>query len=440
MQLFSNTSPIAQSAHKLELLVRSQLWLQVLIGMLFGVGIGLMLGPNANVLDRQTAVITAQWLALPGDLFLRLIKMILIPLVFFSILRGLGGSNVKDLASIGPKFLVYLLCTTTIASSVGLLLANIIQPGKYVSLAPADADTSITLDTPTDENVHLMESIPNYIVNVLPENPLASAMEGEMFSIVIFSLMLGVALAMQPNARINSLLQLFDDLLAVFMTIVKWAMLLAPLAVFGLTARIAAEVGMDVLLGMGMYVATVILGLVLLLLLYYSLVFLFKKFNPLEFAGSMAGLQLLAFSTSSSAAVMPASIQTATEKLEVDESTAEIIVPLGTTINMDGTALYQSIAVMFMAQVAGIELTVAQMGLVVLTLVASSIGSPGTPGVGVAILGVVASNLGIPTTGHALVIGVDRILDMCRTAVNVTGDLTACVIFDPKRPGWKFWK
>lgn len=431
MLFFDSKSTIGALTHKLESLVRGKLWLQVLLGMALGLLVGILMGPDVGLVAKKQAMITAEWIALPGEIFLRLIKMVLVPLVFFSIIRGLGGSNIKELRRVGPKFLIYLLCTTTFACVLGIGLANLLEPGSYVQLnAKQSTDALMVLNNGSGD---IAKSLPKTMVELIPENPLAAAMNGEMLSIVIFSLLFGIAFAMQNNNRIKHLLELLDDLLSIFMTIVKWAMHLAPIAVFGLTMRMAAETGLSVLFGMSMFVGTVLLGLLILLLFYYAILFTWKRMSPVFFESKIAGVQLLAFSTSSSAAVMPVTIQTAEEKLEVDSSISEVIVPLGTTINMDGTAVYQSIAVIFMAQSAGMELTLAQMGLVVATLVASSIGSPGTPGVGVAILSAVAGNLGIPTAAHGLILGVDRILDMCRTAVNVTGDLTACVLFGTKK-------
>lgn len=431
MLFFNGQSSIGGLAHKLERHVKGKLWLQVLFGLVCGLIIGLVLGPDLDVVDRESARTIAEWIALPGEIFLRLIKMVLVPLVFFSIIRGLGGSNMKDLRTVGPRFLLYLLSTTTIACLIGITLASVLQPGRFIDMdVPAAEASEISLDI-SDEN--LLRMLPKSLVNVIPENPLSAAIDGEMFSIVVFSLLFGLAFAMQPNRSIRKLLGILDDLLNIFMTIVKWAMHLAPLAVFGLTARMAAETGLSVLFGMSMFVLTVLLGLVILIVLYTVLIVVIRKRNPLQFFSKIAGVQLLAFSTSSSAAVMPVSIRTAEEDLDIDPSIAEVIVPLGTTINMDGTAVYQSVAVIFMAQSAGMELSLTQMVLIVLTLVASSIGSPGTPGVGVAILSAVAANLGIPTVAHGLILGVDRILDMCRTVVNVTGDLTACVLFGSKK-------
>lgn len=430
MLFLDGKQPISSLAHKLELHVRGKLWAQVVLCMLLGMLVGVLLGPDLHLVDAHRTAVITEWIALPGEVFLRLIKMILVPLVFFSIIRGLGGSNIKDLRTIGPQFLAYLLCTSTFACIVGIGLAELLDPGSYVSIPDNHAIETLN---PGAMPKDIMKALPGMMVEFIPENPLAAAIEGEMLSIVIFSLLFGIALAMQSNRKIQHLLDILDDLLAVFMTIVKWAMLLTPIAVFGLIARMAALTGISVLLGMGVFVATVLLGLIVLLLFYYSIVFIWKRRNPREFASKIAGLQLLAFSTSSSAAVMPVTMKTAEEELDADPATTEIIVPLGATINMDGSAVYQSVAIIFMAQSAGMDLSIGKMVLIVLTLIASSIGSPGTPGVGVAILITVAGNLGIPTGAHGLILGVDRILDMCRTAVNVTGDITACVLFGTKK-------
>jgi len=212
------------------------------------------------------------------------------------------------------------------------------------------------------------------------------------------------------------------------MKVVNWAMLLAPYAVFGLIADISIRVGLDVLLGMSAYVGTVLLGLIILLCFYFVIVKLIAHYPLLKFAKAVRPAQLLAFSTSSSAAVMPLSLQTAQHELKVDESTARFVIPLGATINMDGTALYQVIAAIFLAQVFAIEISVSEIILLAITTVGASIGSPSTPGVGIVILATVLASVGIPAEGIALILGVDRLLDMCRTAVNVSGDLVASLV------------
>ena len=214
------------------------------------------------------------------------------------------------------------------------------------------------------------------------------------------------------------------------MTVVRWAMILAPFAVFGLLAQLTAKIGLDALIGMAAYVATVLLGLLLLFAIYLIVLFIGAKKKPLSFLSATREVMLLAFSTSSSAAVMPLSIKTAEEKLGVRPSVSQFIIPLGATINMNGTALYQGVAAIFLAQVFNVDISLGGMALIVITAVGASIGTPATPGVGIVILAMVLGSVGVPAAGIALIMGVDRILDMSRTAINVSGDLVATVLMD----------
>jgi len=226
------------------------------------------------------------------------------------------------------------------------------------------------------------------------------------------------------------LLDLMDSVQEVCMIVVRWAMLIAPLAVFGLLAQITIKMGLEALLGMAAYVATVLIALLVLLCMYCSIVFAAAKMSPGTFLRKIRSVQLLAFSTSSSAAVMPLSMKTAEEDLNVEPAIVQFLIPLGTTINMDGTALYQGVAAVFLAQAFGIDLSPTAMLLILLTSVGASIGSPATPGVGIVILASILSSVGIPASGIAIILGVDRILDMSRTALNVTGDLTASIVMN----------
>jgi len=214
------------------------------------------------------------------------------------------------------------------------------------------------------------------------------------------------------------------------MTIIKWAMLLAPIAVFGMMIKLTTEFGISTLIGLGAYVLTVLIGLLILILFYFVIIFIFAKKTPFEFIRQIRVAQLLAFSTSSSAAVMPLSMKVSEEKLKVRPSIAQFVIPTGAVINMDGTALYQIIATMFLAQVFGIHLGITALLILSITVVGASIGTPSTPGAGIAILAMILTGLGIPLAGIALILGVDRILDMSRTTINVTGDLTASVFLD----------
>jgi len=414
---------------RLDYLVRSKLWVQILLAMFLGIGTGLALSPTGGaIVEAQTANTIAAWLALPGRLFLALIQMVVIPLVLTSIVLGIsGGENTGFLHRIGMRIVPYFMTTTIVAVVIGASLALSIEPGQYI--AEANVATS-----PLPENMIPAEnagndiSLPDRIVNIIPANPTNAILQRSMFQVVVFSILMAVALASIKPKRAKPLLDLCVSLQDVSMKVVSWAMTLAPAAVFGLLAQISVQIGFEALLGMSYYIGTVLLGLMLLMIFYLVVVLVLAERNPLSFLRDIREVQLLAFSTSSSAAVMPLSMKTAEEKLKVQKPVSQFVIPLGATINMDGTALYQVIAAVFLTQVYGIDLTLAQLALLAATTVGASIGAPSTPGVGIIILATIVQSLGVPPQGIALILGVDRILDMTRTSVNVSGDLTACVV------------
>ncbi len=424
--------PLKFLRHRLDSLVQGRLWMKVLLGMLCGIVIGVVLGPSVGFVSLETSMAIGNWLALPGQLFLGLVQMIVIPLVFASIIRGLVASeDLEQLKKMGLRVVVFFLFTTALSIGLGIGLALLIKPGAYVDaelIKPAS--TSLTEYEVETKGVPSLAEVPQTIAGLLPDNPLGSMVHDEMLQVVLFSVIIGIALLSMPIQQSKPLLDLCGSVQEVCMTVVKGAMMLAPIAVFGLMAQLTSKVGLDVLLGLGVYVITVLAGLFAVLLLYLFTLLLFCKSNPLQFLKAIREVQLLAFSTSSSAAVMPLSIHTAEEKLGVRPSTAQFVIPLGATINMNGTALYQGVATIFLAQVFGVDLGTSALVLLVVTAVGASIGSPATPGVGIVILAMVLGSVGIPVSGLALILGVDRILDMARTSLNVTGDLLACVVMD----------
>ncbi|NBC21930.1 MAG: cation:dicarboxylase symporter family transporter [Gammaproteobacteria bacterium] len=413
-------------------LVEGRLWLKVLIGMFLGLLTGLALGPSAGLVDADTGALIGNWLALPGQIFLTVIQMIIVPLVIASVIRGLAASeNLDQLRKLGFIVTLFFVVTTAIAAFIGLWVAGLLGPGRglagtleIVAAAPAAAQPAPAVPG--------VGQIPEALINLFPGNPLNSMVQGEMLQVVIFSIIIGVALVSMAPDQSRPLLDLLGSLQQVCMTVVRWAMLLAPIAVFGLMARLTSQIGLEALLGMAFYVATVLLGLLILFGLYLLVLYLLASQRPLGFLKATRDLLLLAFSTSSSAAVMPLSIKTAEEALSVRPSIAQFVIPLGATINMNGTALYQGVATAFLAQVYGVDIGLGGMLLVVAMAVGASVGSPGTPGVGIVILAMVLASVGIPAEGVALIIGVDRILDMSRTAVNVAGDLVAAKLMN----GW----
>ncbi|XKH01546.1 dicarboxylate/amino acid:cation symporter [Marinobacter nauticus] len=410
-------------------LVQGRLWLKVLVGMFLGLVVGTLLGPSVGLVEPATGTLVGNWLAFPGQLFLATIQMIVIPLVIASVVRGLAASeNLEQLRKLGFRVTTFFIITTAIAAAIGLWVGGLMNPGSMmkglVTPPPAgSAETAAATMPGVDE-------LPQTLIGLLPGNPLDAMVEGQMLQVVIFSIIVGVALVSMAPEKSRPMLDLLDSLQQICMTVVRWAMRLAPIAVFGLMAQLTTTIGFMAMVGMASYVATVLVGLLVLLGFYLLILKVLAGQPPLQFLKDSRDVLLLAFSTSSSAAVMPLSIRTAEDKLGVRPSVSQFVIPLGATINMNGTALYQAVATIFLAQVYGIDLGMGSMALVVAMAVGASIGSPATPGVGIVILAMVLQTVGVPPSGIALIMGVDRILDMCRTAINVTGDLVTCRLME----------
>jgi len=421
---------------KLRLLIRQRLWLQVLIGMIAGIAVGVLIGPTSGLLAPYGALLIGNWLALPGRLFLLAIQFVVVPLVVASVIRGIAaGDTDVSLQRLGSWTVSFFLIMTIVAVAIGLLMAVLISPGSYIegtTLQATMADQELAAENAANAAVQLPkpEEVPDFISSLFPRDPLTTFISGNMLQIVLTAVIIGVALVMTPLAQRKPLLDLLSSIQATCMVIVGWVLRFAPIAVFGLLAHITARVGLSALIGTGVYVATVVVGLTILFVVYLAIATLIGGRNLRTFLGSIREVALLAFSTSSSAAVMPLSLSTAEQKLHVRTSVARFIIPLGTTINMGGTALYQGVATLFLAQVFQVDIGILGMLLVVIMATGAAIGSPGTPGVGIVILATILTSVGIPPAGIAIILGVDRLLDMCRTTVNVTGDLVACVTID----------
>jgi len=415
----------------LQKLVEGKLWLKVIIALILGVSFGLLLSPQNGWLEKNTVNTIGNWLALPGTLFLKLVQMIMIPLIVASIITGIASNEKENLKKLGGSVLLYFLATTTIAVTIGTVLASIFKSGSYFHQQAINEHPKVISDTGNNGALSFgFDKIPDAISNLLPDNPLASMMNVEMLSIVIFTIIIGIAVILLPDNLLRPVKLLLSAIQEICMTVVKWAMLLVPIAVFGLMAQLTSSVGLSSLAGLGYYVLIVLAGLFLLVVIYLLFVSLIGKSNPFQFLRKIRDAQLLAFSTTSSAAVMPLSLKIAEEELKVDKSISNFIIPIGATVNMDGTALYQTITTLFIAQAYGMEMSLMSIIVVVITIVAASIGTPAIPGGGVVILASVLSSIGIPAEGLIIIIGVERLLGMFRTAVNVTGDLTACVVFN----------
>ena len=436
------TMHLERQRFKLRAWITSRLWAQVVAGMLLGFGLGLLLSDATGLVEPQTAELVGLWLALPGQIFLALIAMVLVPLIFSSIVGSMNGAESgAELRAVGLRLAAFILVTTGLAAVIGVLLAQSLEPGAALRMAGMGAPAAGN-PAPHMNSVAAVElrQLPNLIADILPSNPTASIVQGDMLAVVVLALLVGISVTQVDRERAAPFLGLMNALLSISMNIVKWAMFLAPFAVFGLMAQLVARIGFETLLAISGYIGTVMLGLAVLLGIYLAVLWIFGRIGPGAFFRSAGGNLLLAFSTSSSSAVMPVTVQTA-RRLGVPENIAHLIVPLGATMNMAGTALYQAIAILFLAQLAGVELSTAQIFVVTGTLVASSIGAPGTPGVSIAILISVATSMNIPVEGMVIILGVDRLLDMSRTVINVTGDLVASVLLrnvgggtDPQLP------
>lgn len=416
-------------------LLRERLWLQVLIGMALGIGTGLMLAPSAGWVSAATSSLIASWLALPGQAFLASIKFVVVPLVLASVIRGIAaGESPEIVGRIGSRTVLFFIATTIIAATIGLACALLIAPGSFIDPAQVSAmvkpAAASAAAVPAQAGAVAADAttIPARIVSLVPTNLLTSLVHGEMLHIVIGSAIVGIAMLAMPSDQSRPLLDLLGGLQTVCMVIVKWVLRFAPIAVFGLMADIAARVGLNAIAGMAIYMATVVIGLLLLMVVYLLIVLMMARTSPLAFLGKTREALLLAFSTSSSAAVMPLSLQIAETKLGVPAPVSRFVIPLGTTINMGGTALYQAVATIFLAQVFGISIGTMGIVLIIFMAVGAAIGSPGTPGVGIVILASILETVGVPSAGIVLIIGVDRILDMCRTVANVMGDLVATTV------------
>ena len=409
-----------------------QLWFKMLAGIILGVVSGLILSPHGLALFEKDVVDTlASWIALPGVVFMGLIKMVVIPLVFTSIVLAITSTNeISYLKTAGSRIGLYFVFTTCIAVTLGIVLANLFQPGTNIdiSLIEGVKETAKTKISPII--VETRPSLPSLLSGLIPTNPAKAIIDRSMLQIVIGALLAGIAVMTLSKKQAKSFLDLCEAVQNISIEIVRWAMILAPFAVFGFLCTLTIKLGPQTLEGLLHYMFTVVTGLFCVLLFYLSLVKLVGKRSPIDFLKEIKDAQILAFSSSSSAATMPLTMVTATNRLNIRKEISEFVVPLGTTINMDGTALYQIIAAVFLTQVFGITLDPFELFILACTIVGASIGSPGSPGVGLVILATILNNIGIPAEGVALILAVDRILDMCRTCVNVTGDLTATIVLD----------
>ncbi len=422
-------------AHEVKKEFGAYLWLRILIGMLVGVLVGLLLSPHGGALvEEETAYTLASWFKLPGVFFLGMIQMVVIPLILCSIILGITQSGeIEFLKKMGWRIVAYFIGTTTIAITIGVFLVSVINPGNFIDPSLVQGfQAEVLVDSQDSVKTFEDLTIPQRISNIIPVNVPGAVVERNLLQIVVAAMIVGIALLTMPSASAKPVIDLCVSGQGIAMTVIGWAMVIAPFAVFGLLCDIMIKLGVGALAGMGMYMLCVIAGLFLMVCVYILIVVLVGRYDPIRFIKGAKEAQLLAFSTSSSAATMPFTLSCAEENLGVDPKIARFVVPLGATINMDGTALYQAVAALFLVQVfgaiSGVELSTTDIILLMITTVGASIGTPATPGVGIVVLTTILTGIGLPPAAVGFILGVDRLLDMCRTTVNVTGDMAATIV------------
>ena len=395
----------------------TQIFIALLIGALFGVVIHYWI-PSSYIKDT---VIVEGVLYVVGQGFLRLMQMLVVPLVFCSLICGsMAIGDTKTLGKVGVKTIGFYLVTTALAVCVALGSALLINPGRGLDM---DAVQKGTVSSTTEAT-----SLVDTLLNIIPKNPVQSMANGDMLPIIVFALFVGIMLA-KLGTRGSVVANFFSQFNDVMMEMTMAIMKIAPIGVFCLIARTFATVGFSAFAPMLKYMGNVTLALAIqCLVVYQILLFVFTRLNPFKFIKKFLPVMGFAFSTATSNATIPMSIDTLSKKMGVSKQISSFTIPLGATINMDGTSIMQGVAVVFIAQAYGIPLTMGNLATVVVTATLASIGTAGVPSVGLVTLAMVLNSVGLPTEGIALIMGIDRILDMIRTAVNITGDAVCTTI------------
>ena len=413
-------------------LLRLPLYTKILIGLLSGVIVGIL----ANQLGFSDFVFN--YIKPIGSVFIKLISMVVVPLVFASLLVGTAGLNdIRKMGRIGAKTVAYYLCTTAIAITIGLLMANTFRPGTGLSqqaqkklIQSGTQAVGTQIETPPEK-----PTVTDILLNIIPTNPVKAFVQGRMLQIIFLALMTGICLSLIGPKRSQPVIDFFESVNNVVIQMVHIIMKIAPYGVFALISAVIADLGLAMLFILLKYAIVVIAGLFLHVVVIYSLAIkLLGKQKIATFFKGIRPAQLIAFSTGSSSVTLPVTMECTEKNLGVSKEICSFALPLGATINMDGTALYQGVSAVFIAQVYGMGLTMGQQLAVVLTATLASIGTAGTPAAGVITLAIVLRSIGVPLEGIAIILGVERLLDMCRTVVNVTGDAACAVVVASTEP------
>jgi DAACS family dicarboxylate/amino acid:cation (Na+ or H+) symporter len=413
---------------------------KIFIGLITGATAGVLsnfLFPDSPIIQFFQTYITDPL----GKIFLNFLIMMVIPLVFASLSLGVAQiGDLKKLGKIGFKTISYFIVVTTVAVIIGLLLVNIIRPGDYL---PATTKTQL-MDSFKGQATEIKQTTEKTefgiqtLVNIIPRNPIAAVAKPnpDMLALIFFSLIVGIALTLINQEKAAPLIKILEGINDVTIVVINIAMKLAPYGVFALIFSVTSRFGFELLVALSMYVVTVILGLALHLFGTFPVLLKFlSKYNPVKFFKKIETVILTAFSTSSSSATLPTTISVSQTNLGMPSQITGFVLPLGATMNMNGTALFEGVTVLFLAQVFGVNLSLGMQLIVILMSVLTAIGSAGVPSGSIPLLVMVLAMVNIPPEGIAIILGVDRILDMCRTVLNVTGDIT-CAAYIAKSEGY----
>ena len=402
--------------------------------ILLGMALGVLVGVIFTTFESGPQIIS-HWVKPFGTIFINALKLIAMPLILGSLIKGVSDlKDISRLSRMGGRTIGIYIMTTVVAVMIGLIMVNTIKPGKSIS-----EETRQELVEPYQSDAEEKQAVAQKqkdagplqaLVDLVPDNIFKAATEnGNMLQVIFFALFFGIGLILIPAEKSKPVKDFFDAFNEVILKLIDLIMLVAPYGVFALLAALVVESpSLDLFSALGMYALTLVISLFLMGLFYLLLVRIFVKFKPKKFIEGIAPAQLLAFSTSSSAATLPVTMERVEEHLGVDEEVASFVLPIGATINMDGTSLYQAVAAVFIAQAFGMDLSVGTQLGIIMTATLASIGAAAVPGAGMVMLVIVLGQAGIPEAGLALIFAIDRPLDMCRTVVNVTGDASVSMM------------
>jgi len=392
---------------------------QIFVGLILGAITGMIYGPDAAIVRPV------------GTAFIRLIKMVVIPLIFASLLVGVASlGDLRKLGRVGGKTFAFYIAYYVSAVALGLFLANTLKPGSNI---PESIQAELKAnygETAGMQAIRVGErpGIGDVLINIIPDNPAGSFVQANMLQVIFIAMFMGVVISLLSREKMKPVISFFEAINDIMVKIVEIVIKIAPYAVFALIASVVGTFGVDILMSLVRYCVVVIGGLAILAFTYPAVVTLFTKYPYFKFWKGITKAQLIAFSTCSSSATLPVTMECAEDNIGVSKQISSFVLPLGATINMNGTALYQGVTAIFIAQVYGMDLGLGDQLAIILTATLASIGAAGAPAMGVLMLVIVLKQVGIPLEGIALILGVERILDMSRTVINITGDIAAATV------------